>query len=128
MTSNFLKLSGLLIGKLTRVTSLPAQHTDLVQRVSILKDELLTIGNSKEKFQSVLDQKGQWLFKSYRDGAGIVELMDQLFPRHYLALQVSFLLFLLKSSNLASALSFGLSLLDRFCGKVRGIIVRLSCF
>lgn len=87
-----MKFSSQIIGKFTRVTSLPAHHTDLVQRVSILKDELLTIGNSKEKFQNVLDQKGQWLFKSYRDGAGILELMDQLFPRHYLALQVSFLL------------------------------------
>ncbi|KAG7642634.1 Pentatricopeptide repeat [Arabidopsis suecica] len=88
MTSNFVKLGSQFIGKLTRVTSLPAHHTDLVQRVSILKDELLTIGNSKEKFQNVLDQKGQWLFRTYRDGAGILELMDQLFPRHYLALQV----------------------------------------
>jgi hypothetical protein len=92
MASNFVKLGSQFIGKLTRVTSLPAHHTDLVQRVSILKDELLTIGNSKEKFQNVLDQKGQWLFRTYRDGAGILELMDQLFPRHYLALQVSFLL------------------------------------
>ncbi|KAL9842562.1 Pentatricopeptide repeat-containing protein [Arabidopsis thaliana] len=88
MASNFVKLGSQFIGKLTRVTSLPAHHTDLVQRVSILKDELLTIGNSKEKFQNVLDQKGQWLFRTYRDGAGILELMDQLFPRHYLALQV----------------------------------------
>ncbi|XP_010510288.1 PREDICTED: pentatricopeptide repeat-containing protein At2g30780-like [Camelina sativa] len=88
MTSNFVKLSTEFIGKLSRVTSLPAQRTDLVQKVSVLKDELLTIGNSKEKFQNLLDQNGQWLFRSYRDVAGIIELMDQLFPRHYLALQV----------------------------------------
>ncbi|KAL1188014.1 Pentatricopeptide repeat-containing protein [Cardamine amara subsp. amara] len=88
MTSNFMKLSGQFIGKFTRATNLPAHHTDLIQKVSILKNELLTIGNSKEKFENVLNQKGQWLFRSYRDGAGIIELMDQLSPRHYLALQV----------------------------------------
>ncbi|WZY81580.1 hypothetical protein YC2023_027964 [Brassica napus] len=32
-----------------------------------------------------MDQKaGQWLFRSYRDGAGIVELMDQLFSLPYM--------------------------------------------
>ncbi|CAH2059992.1 unnamed protein product, partial [Thlaspi arvense] len=88
MTSKFMKLGGQFIDKLKRVTTLPAHHTDLVQRVSTLKNELLAIGDNKEKFESVLDQKGQWLFRSYRDGAGIVELMDQLFPRPSLALQV----------------------------------------
>ncbi|EOA27096.1 hypothetical protein CARUB_v10023194mg [Capsella rubella] len=88
MTSNFVKLSTQYICKFTRATSLQAHHTDMVQKVSVLKEELLTIGNSKEKFRDVLDQNGQWLFRSYRDGAGIIELMDQLFPRHYLALQV----------------------------------------
>lgn len=92
MTSKFVKLSGQFIGKFTRVTTSPAHHhhTDLVQKVSILKTELLTKGNSKEKFESVLDQNGQWLISTHRDGAGIVELMDQLFPHPYLALQVSF--------------------------------------
>ncbi|CAH8385763.1 unnamed protein product [Eruca vesicaria subsp. sativa] len=88
MTSKFTKLSGQFIDKFTRVTTLPAHHTDLVKRVSILKNKLLAMGNSKEKFESVLDQKGKWLLKNYRDGAGIVELMDQLFPLPYLALQV----------------------------------------
>ncbi|WZZ39593.1 hypothetical protein YC2023_035852 [Brassica napus] len=32
-----------------------------------------------------MDQKaGQWLFRSYRNGAGIVELMDQLFSLPYM--------------------------------------------
>ncbi|KAJ0259995.1 Pentatricopeptide repeat-containing protein [Hirschfeldia incana] len=88
MTSKFMKLSGQFISKFTHVANLPAHRTDLVQRVSILKNELLATGNSKEKFESVLDQKGQWLFRSYRDGAGIVELMEQLFPLPHLALQV----------------------------------------
>ncbi|KAG2327612.1 hypothetical protein Bca52824_010340 [Brassica carinata] len=89
MTSKFMKLSGQFIDKFTRVSTLPsAHHTDLVNRVSILKSELLAMGNSKEKFESILDQKGKWLLTSYRDGAGIVELMDQLFPLPYLALQV----------------------------------------
>ncbi|CAH8388498.1 unnamed protein product [Eruca vesicaria subsp. sativa] len=47
--------------------------------------------NRKEKFKSVLDQTGKWFFRSYRDGAGIVELMDQLCPLPYLALQVPLL-------------------------------------
>lgn len=123
-----------MIDKFTRVATLPAHHTDLIQRVSILRNELLAIGNSKEKFESVLDHKGQWLVRSYRDGAGIIELMDQLFPRHYLALQVSFLILsfffsfpissfvCFKSSNLASTLISGASLLDRFCEKKRSII------
>lgn len=89
MTSKFTKLSGQLVDKFTRASKLPAHHTDLVKTVSILKNELLSTGNSKEKFESVLDQKGQWLLTSYRDGAGIVELMDQLFPLPYLALQVT---------------------------------------
>lgn len=91
MTSKFTKLSGQLVDKFTRASStLPAHHTDLVKTVSILKNELLSTGNCKQKFESVLDQKGQWLLTSYRDGAGIVELMDQLFPLPHLALQVSF--------------------------------------
>uniref|UniRef100_A0A1J3F0D4 Pentatricopeptide repeat-containing protein n=1 Tax=Noccaea caerulescens TaxID=107243 RepID=A0A1J3F0D4_NOCCA len=89
MTSKFMKLSGLFIGKFTRPTTSPAhQHTDLVQKVSILKNELLAKGDSKEKFESVLDQNGQWLIRTHRDGAGIVELMNQLFRHPYLALQV----------------------------------------
>ncbi|ESQ51631.1 hypothetical protein EUTSA_v10016605mg [Eutrema salsugineum] len=88
MTSKFMNFSGQIFNKFARATTLPAHHTNLVQRVSILKDELLAIGNSKENFESVLNQKGQWLFRSYSDGAGIVELMDQLFPHPYLALQV----------------------------------------
>lgn len=95
-----------MIGKFTRVATLPAHHTDLVQRVSILRNELLAIGNSKEKFDSVLDQNGQWLFRSYRDGAGIIELMDQLFPRHYLALQVSLLIFRLSFEKFESLIDF----------------------
>ncbi|KAJ0230180.1 Pentatricopeptide repeat-containing protein [Hirschfeldia incana] len=89
MTSKFMKLSGQLIDKLTRVSALPSpHHTDLIQKVSVLKNELLAMGNSKEKFETVLDQKGKWLLTSYRDGAAIVELMDQLFPLPLLALQV----------------------------------------
>ncbi|CAN8285385.1 unnamed protein product [Cochlearia groenlandica] len=88
MTSKFMKLSNLFNEKLTRVTTFPALHTDLVQKVSILRNELLTICDSRETFDRVLDQKGQWLFRSYRDGAGVVELMDQLIPHPYLALQV----------------------------------------
>ena len=117
MTSKFMKLSGQFIGKFTRVTALPAHHTDMVQRVSILKNELLATGNSKERFESVLDQKGQWLFRSYRDGAGIVELMDQLFRLPYLALQVLtfhlFYVFLIESSNLAICPVFDLVCKDK---------------
>lgn len=122
-----MKLSGQFIGKLTRVTNLPAHHTDLVHKVSILKNELLTIGNSKEKFENVLNQKGQWLFKSYRDGAGIIELMDQLSPRHYLALQVSFYsLFVIKFESLPLLCLLVYHLLDRFCGKERNFQYRLG--
>lgn len=71
----------------------------MVQRVSILKNELLATGNSKERFESVLDQKGQWLFRSYRDGAGIVELMDQLFSLPYMGSSSS--VFLIKKLNIA---------------------------
>ncbi|KAH0883457.1 hypothetical protein HID58_059553 [Brassica napus] len=39
----------------------------------------------------VLDQKGHFLLTSYRDRAGTVELMDQLFSLPYLALQVMML-------------------------------------
>ncbi|KAF8086530.1 hypothetical protein N665_0622s0023 [Sinapis alba] len=88
MTSKFMKLSGQFIDKFTRVSTLPAHQTDLVKRVSILKNELLAMGDNSKKFESVLDHKGQWLLTSYRDGAGIVELMDQLFPLPYMALQV----------------------------------------
>ncbi|CAN6826589.1 unnamed protein product [Brassica oleracea] len=75
----FMKLSSQFIDKFTRVSTLPAHHTDLIKKVLILKDELLSM---------VLDQKGHFLLTSYRDGAGIVELMDQLFSLPYLALQV----------------------------------------
>ncbi|KAL0667257.1 hypothetical protein Bca4012_029961 [Brassica carinata] len=49
----FMKLSSQFIDKFTRVSTLPAHHADLIQKVSILKDELLSMGNSKEKFESV---------------------------------------------------------------------------
>ncbi|XP_010522054.1 PREDICTED: pentatricopeptide repeat-containing protein At2g30780 isoform X3 [Tarenaya hassleriana] len=86
--SNMLKFSGLFLDKFTRVASVPVHHVDLVERVSILREELLAIGDNKEQFYSVLDEKGQWLYRSYRDGAGIVELMGQFHPHPYLALQV----------------------------------------
>ncbi|KAM7521540.1 hypothetical protein LguiA_011442 [Lonicera macranthoides] len=61
---------------------------NLNNKVSELRDELLQTVEEGEEFFSVLEEKGDSLFRSYPDGSALVELLKQLDSCPQLALEV----------------------------------------
>ncbi|KAL3517517.1 hypothetical protein ACH5RR_020106 [Cinchona calisaya] len=61
---------------------------DQKDKISLLKDELLHCGGDAENIERVLKEKGVPLFRSYKDGSAVVELLVQLASSPDLALQV----------------------------------------
>ncbi|KAI3473894.1 hypothetical protein Pfo_028081 [Paulownia fortunei] len=60
----------------------------LREKVSKLKDELLTQNEDVEKIEKVLEENGVSLFRRYSDGSAVVELLTQLKSFPYLAMEV----------------------------------------
>lgn len=81
---------GLFAGKWTYGDSLLAN--DLRDKVSKLRDELVVHGGDVETFYKVLEEKGAPMFRKYRDGSAVVELLTQLHSSPQLAIEVNFLL------------------------------------
>ncbi|EYU38120.1 hypothetical protein ABFS82_14G195500 [Erythranthe guttata] len=61
---------------------------NLREKVSKLKDELLTQNEDPEKIEKVLEENGVALFRIYSDGSAVVELLFQLKSFPYLAMEV----------------------------------------
>ncbi|XP_031100762.1 pentatricopeptide repeat-containing protein At2g30780 [Ipomoea triloba] len=77
---------GLFAGKWTYGDSLLAN--DLRDKVSKLRDELVIHGGDVETFYKVLEEKGAPMFRKYRDGSAVVELLTQLHSSPQLAIEV----------------------------------------
>ncbi|KAK6120111.1 hypothetical protein DH2020_046147 [Rehmannia glutinosa] len=60
----------------------------LREKVSRLKDELLTQSEDVEKIEKILEENGVSLFRKYSDGSAVVELLTQLGSFPYLAMEV----------------------------------------
>ncbi|KAK4441718.1 Pentatricopeptide repeat-containing protein [Sesamum alatum] len=60
----------------------------LREKVSKLKDEVVDQKDDPEKLEKALDEKGVSLFRRYPDGSAVVELLTQLKPFPYLAMEV----------------------------------------
>ncbi|PHT47329.1 Pentatricopeptide repeat-containing protein [Capsicum baccatum] len=60
---------------------------DMKERVSHLKDELLTYSGDAGKIEEILADRGVSLFRRYADGSAVVELLNQLKSSPRLALQ-----------------------------------------
>lgn len=76
---------------------------DLNKKVCELRDELLQTVEEGEEIFSVLEEKGDYLFRSYPDGSALVELLKQLYFCPQLALEVIMFLLLL---SIASFLTY----------------------
>lgn len=68
---------------------------DMKERVSHLKDELLTYSGDAGKIEEILADRGVSLFRRYADGSAVVELLNQLKSSPRLALQVIFFLYVI---------------------------------
>lgn len=80
---------GLFSGKWNYSDSLLAN--DLRDKVSKLRDELVMHSGDVENLHKVLEEKGVSLFRKYRDGSAVVELLTQLSSSPQLAIEVHFL-------------------------------------
>lgn len=65
------------------------EKRNLREKVSELKDQILTQDEDVEKIEKVLEENGTALFRIYPDGSAAVELLSQLKSNPYLAMEVN---------------------------------------